>query len=322
VKFLIPIYSRHLSHATVRSALINASRCRLPGLAAEMAYNAMLAMFPLILTVMTAVGLFNHSSQLIFQAIMDQLRQVAPAEAVVLVDTFVRDISTGKNISVFSLSFLATVWAATGAIGAAMTALDLSHRGGPGKLRPFWKNKLISLLLMLVLLSLVGIACGVLFFSGLVVREMAMQAGSLGLHPLRSLLLWLWSLFTWPISFGLILIANMLLYRYGPSQRRLGTPLFPGALSASLLWLLVSAGLRLYLQHFGHYNQAYGAVGAVIVLLLWLWLSSLALLFGDQINIALYEAMKSATTLSATTPSTVAPLELPAGQEIPSEQKG
>ncbi|MBD2101798.1 YihY/virulence factor BrkB family protein [Leptolyngbya sp. FACHB-261] len=285
-----PDYIHHLSPKIFRSALVNAAKQRLPGLASEMAYSTMLALFPAILAALTAVGLFG-SSQATFDAIMGRLQQIAPQEVLVLVQDYVRAISYGHNSGLLSLSFFVALWAASGAVGTAMVALDLSHEVPVSKLRPFWKARLLSLLLMLGMLLLIGLASGVLFFSGLVLTLVATQAGAVGLGPVGSLLLWGWNMLTWPITLGIVTVACMVLYRYGPSVRRKGTPLLPGAVCASLLWVAISGAFRLYVSQFGNYNRVYGAIGAVIVMLLWLWLSSLALLFGDQVNLSLREAM-------------------------------
>jgi membrane protein len=185
-------------------------------------------------------------------------------------------------------------------MGAVMTALDLSHEIPQDRRRPFWRRKLISLVWMLATLGLTGLASLIFLFSASFLRFLAMKARSLAqevggptqLDPLRELGLNLWGILTWPISLGLVVFSCWVLYRFGPSLRRPQMPIWPGAIVASLLWVGVSWGLRIYVEHFGQFNQVYRAVGAVIVLLLWVWLTSLALLFGDQINIALYQAQK------------------------------
>ncbi len=283
---------------TLRLAWENAMRYRLFGLASEMAYSSMLALFPFILTLLTGVGLFIGSSEQAFERLMEQLGQIAPREALALLDRYVRELRFGQNLGLLSLGFLGTLWAASGAMGAVMTALDLSHEIPPDKRRPFWRRKLISLAWMLATLGLTGLASLIFLFSASFLRFLTMQARALAqevggpaqLDPLRELGLNLWALLTWPISLGLVVFSCWVLYRFGPSLRRPQLPIWPGAIVASLLWVGVSWGLRMYVEHFGQFTQVYGAVGAVIVLLLWVWLTSLALLFGDQINIALYQA--------------------------------
>ncbi|MFQ3585282.1 MAG: YihY/virulence factor BrkB family protein [Cyanobacteriota bacterium] len=292
------IPSWELTQLTLRLAWENAMRYRLFGLASEMAYSSMLALFPFILTLLTAVGLFSGSPEETFQRLMASLSRFAPQEALGIVDRYVRDISFGQNRGLFSLSFLGTLWAASGALGGVMTALDLSHEIPQERRRPFWKRKLLSLVWMLATLGLTGLASLIFLFSASFFRFLAIQAGSLPegvagptrLDPFREIWLNLWEVLTLPISLGLIIVSCWVLYRFGPSMRRRKMPILPGAIVASLLWVMVSGGLRFYVGHFGQFNQAYGTVGAVIVLLLWVWLTSLALLFGDQINIALFQA--------------------------------
>ncbi|MCJ2544246.1 YihY/virulence factor BrkB family protein [Thermostichus vulcanus] len=292
------IPSWELVELTLRLAWDNAMRYRLFGLASEMAYSSMLALFPFILTILTAIGLFSGSPEETFQGLMARLSRFAPQEALGIVDRYVRDISFGQNRGLLSLSFLGTLWAASGALGAVMTALDLSHEIPQDRRRPFWKRKLISLVWMLATLGLTGLASLIFLFSASFFRFLAIQAGSLPegvagptrLDPFREIWLNLWEVLTLPISLGLIIVSCWVLYRFGPSMRRRKMPILPGAIVASLLWVMVSGGLRFYVGHFGQFNQAYGTVGAVIVLLLWVWLTSLALLFGDQINIALFQA--------------------------------
>jgi membrane protein len=84
-----------------------------------------------------------------------------------------------------------------------------------------------------------------------------------------------------------------LVYRYGPSKCKTNTPLIPGAILAAIFWAIVSAIFRLYVRNFGNYNKVYGAVGAVIVLMLWLWMSAFVLLVGYQLNVTVGEEMKN-----------------------------
>ncbi|HEY9846392.1 MAG TPA: YihY/virulence factor BrkB family protein, partial [Candidatus Caenarcaniphilales bacterium] len=119
-----------------------------------------------------------------------------------------------------------------------------------------------------------------------IIRRVASQSGDF-----ETGLLEVWQLFSWPLALGMIAIAAAFIYRYGPSHWRSGTPILPGAILAALLWATVSGLFRLYVSRFGNYNQAYGAVGAVIVLLLWLYLSALSLLIGAQLNVTIGASM-------------------------------
>ncbi len=272
----------------IPAAIWSAGFYRLPGLAAEMAYNWMLGLFPLILMALTTIGLFSLNPENTYGEIMEQVRRVAPVDAALFVDRFVKEISYGRNFSLFSASFLATLWGASGALSAAMIALDMSHQVPPQVLRSFWHRRVLSILLTIGIMILTGAASFLLFFSGRVLDQIIQRADQFGFNPLREGLAWMGTWLDYPIGMAMLILSCVTLYRFGPSYRLRGIPLVPGALCASVLWILASTGLQLYATNFNNFNRAYGFVGGFIVLLLWLWLSSLVLLLGEQINIAVY----------------------------------
>ncbi|MBD1930580.1 MULTISPECIES: YihY/virulence factor BrkB family protein [Cyanophyceae] len=279
-------FFRHLGWATLKKTFQRVAQRRLTGHSAEMAYNAMLALFPAILAILTAIGLFEFSTST-FDQLASQLSEVAPKEVLFLIEGFVAEISDSRNQGLFSISFLAAIWASSGALSAAMNALDQIHQIPPERTRPFWKAKLISLGLTLGTILLLITASFLVFISDLIVRFVAYQSGLIG-----SGLLAIWRLFSWPMALIIVASAFAFIYRYGPSRWVKGTPIMPGAIVAAVSWAIISALFRLYVSNFGNYNRAYGAVGAVIVLMLWLYMSSLVLLIGDQLNVTVGESMR------------------------------
>ncbi|MBD2003392.1 MULTISPECIES: YihY/virulence factor BrkB family protein [Cyanophyceae] len=279
-------FFRHLGWATLKKTFQRVAQRRLTGHSAEMAYNAMLALFPAILAILTAIGLFEFSTST-FDQLAGQLSEVAPKEVLFLIEGFVQEISQSRNQGLFSISFFAAIWASSGALSAAMNALDQIHQIPPERTRPFWKAKLISLGLTIGTILLLITASFLVFISDLIVRFVAYQSGLLG-----SGLLAIWRLFSWPMALIIVASAFAFIYRYGPSRWVKGTPIMPGAIVAAVSWAIISALFRLYVSNFGNYNRAYGAVGAVIVLMLWLYMSSLVLLIGDQLNVTVGESMR------------------------------
>lgn len=260
---------------------------RLMGLSAEMAYNAMLALFPAILAVLTAIGLFQDFLQDTFRDLVNQLSEVAPEQVLQLLRDFAQEISRTKSQSLFSLSFIFAIWASSGALSAAMNALDQIHRIPTEEARPFWKAKLISLGLTIGSIVLLLIASFLVFISGWLVELATQQSGI-------TILSTIWRLLSWPLALGIVATAFAFIYRFGPSRRSKGTPIMPGAMLAAISWAIISALFRLYVANFGNYNKVYGAVGAVIILLLWLYMTSLVLLLGSQLNVTVGEAMQPA----------------------------
>lgn len=276
----------HLNFATLKQTVQRAGTQRLPGLAAEMAYNAMLAMFPAILAMLTAIGLFQPS-QASFEKLASQLSTVAPQEVLNLINSFVRQISFERNQGLFSLSFVVALWAASGALSAAMTALDQIHQIPAKQARPFWKAKLVSLALTVGAILLFFTASTLVFISDFMIQVIAASQGEI----IKVGMLRAWRTLSYPLALGIVAIAFAFIYRYGPSRWNRGTPIMPGAILAAISWAMLSGAFRLYVSHFGNYNRAYGTLGAVIVLMLWLYLSSLVLLVGDQLNVTVGEAM-------------------------------
>lgn len=277
-------FFRHISWATLKNTLIRVGERRLLGLSAEIAYNTMLSLFPAILAILTAIGLFEESLQSTFKQLAVQISKVAPDEALFLIRDFSREITQSKNTGLFSISFVVAIWAASGALSAAMTALDQIHQIPPKQTRPFWKAKLISLGLTIGTILLLLLASFLVFISDLILKFLVSESGF-------SFLLSIWRLLSWPLALCIVSAAFAFVYRYGPSRWDSGTPMMPGAVLAAISWAILSALFRLYVSNFGNYNQAYGAVGAVIVLLLWLYMSAVVLLVGDQLNVTVGEAM-------------------------------
>jgi membrane protein len=280
----VPFF-RHLRWTTLKKTFARVGQRRLLGLSSEIAYNAMLSLFPAILAVLTAIGLFEESLQATFKQLAAQLSQVAPDEALVLIRNFSGQITQTRNTGLFSISFVVAIWAASGALSAAMTALDQIHQIPPEQTRPFWKAKLVSLGLTIGTILLLVTASFLVFLSDLLLNFFVFQSR-------LSFLLAIWRLLSWPLALGIVATAFAFVYRYGPSRWNSGTPMLPGAVLAAVLWAILSALFRLYVANFGNYNQVYGAVGAVIVLMLWLYMSAAVLLVGDQLNVTVGEAMQ------------------------------
>ncbi|MDZ8070246.1 MAG: YihY/virulence factor BrkB family protein [Nostoc sp. DedQUE08] len=277
----------HLNWRTIKKTFSRTIERRLFGLASEIAFNAMLSLFPAILAIITAIGLLAESLQNTFKQLAAQLSQILPEQALELIRDFATtEITNSKNSGLFSLSFVLAIWTASGAVSTAMTALDQIHQIPSENIRPFWKAKLVSLGLTVGTMLLLVLASFSVFTSdwllGIVVRE----------NSSLIFLLHLWLLLRWPLALSIVAVAFGFVYRYGPSQWNSGTPMMPGAILAAVFWAMLSALFRLYVANFGNYNKVYGAVGAVIVLMLWLSMSAAVLLIGDQLNVTVGEDMR------------------------------
>jgi membrane protein len=287
-KTLFVSFFRHLNWRVLKQTFTRTTERRLLGLGSEIAFNAMLSLFPAIIALLTAIGLFEESLQATFKQLAAQISQVAPEEVLVLIRDFAaREITNSRNGGLFSLSFVIAIWTASGAISTAMTAFDQIHQIPAEKIRPFWKAKLVSLGLTVGTILLLVLASFLVFVSDLLLRMVVNENGYL------LFLLHLWQLLRWPLALGIVATAFGLVYRYGPSVWNSGTPMMPGAILAAIFWAILSGLFRAYVANFGNYNKVYGAVGTVIVLMLWLWMSAAVMLVGDQLNVTVGEQMRS-----------------------------
>ncbi|MDP5017549.1 MAG: YihY/virulence factor BrkB family protein, partial [Dolichospermum sp.] len=161
-------FFRHLTWRILKKTFAKTIETRLLGLAAEIAFNAMLSLFPAILALLTAIGLFAASLRNTFIQLVTELSKIVPQDAWILIRDFATDeIANSKNSSLFSLSFVLALWTASGAINTAMTALDRIEKIHPKKMRPFWHSKLISLGLTIGTILLLVVASFLVFISDL-----------------------------------------------------------------------------------------------------------------------------------------------------------
>ena len=269
----------------IRRVIRTTFRQRLPSLASEMAYNWMLGLFPAILTFLTAIGLFSPLKKT-FANLAGQLTEVAPGGVPELIYGFEKVVTDNQSRGLFSVSFLFAIWASAGAMSAAMRALDQMHQIPLKRRRPFWKARLVSITLTLGTIALLITASTLVFISDWIVQQLvAHSQGDIGYWVSEAR-----GRVRWPLALGFMSSAFAFIYRFGPSQWTIGKPLLPGALLAALSWALVSGLFRLYVTHFG--NFVYSAVATVIVLLLWLWITSLVMLIGDLLNLTAGRAME------------------------------
>ncbi|MBV8882894.1 MAG: YihY/virulence factor BrkB family protein [Chroococcidiopsidaceae cyanobacterium CP_BM_RX_35] len=273
---------------TLKKVVVRIAQRRLPGLSGEIAYNAMFSLFPAILALLAAIGLFKDFLGNTFNGLTAQISQVAPDQALAVIHAVVQEITQTQSSSLFSISFLVAIWVASAALSSAMFAFDQIAQIPQEQVRPFWKAKLISICLTIGTIVLLLLASFLVFISDWLLQLVVSKVNTL------SVLLVIWRLLSWPLALGIVSAAFTFIYRYGPSRWIRGTPIMPGAVLAAVLWAVVSALFRLYVSDIANFNRTYGAIGAVMVLMLWLYLSALVLLVGNELNVTVGEEMRAA----------------------------
>lgn len=249
---------------------------QLPDAAAAIAYYGFLAI-PAVLLI--AVGVFSlFASPSAIETIVERVGRVTPAEAVVLLENGLdRTAQEGGGLTMILVGGLVAVWTASGAANAVMRALNRVY--DTDESRGFVKQRLLGLTMVLV-----GIVAFALVF-GLLVLGPKLSAWIGESVGAEDAVRWAWLLGEWPILLVGLLVAFGAVLFLGPDvERPRWRFLTVGAGIAVALWLAASGGFAIYVSLFGSYNQTWGTLAAVIIMLTWLWLSALALLFAAEVD--------------------------------------
>jgi len=264
------------SRELVRRVLQRASGDDVLGQSAKLSYYLVLAVFPLLIFLVALIGVLAPGSNML-QELLAYWREILPGSAYELVLKTLQEISARAGGGKLSLSLLGTVWAASGGMGAIMDGLNRAYEVKEG--RPWWKAQLLSILLTIALAIFTVIALSIVLY-GNRIGEFAATYVGLGAQFKA-----VWNIVQWPIGLAFVLLAFVLLYRFAPDLHDLELgDVTPGAIVAVVLWLFVSIGLRIYLHYFDHYGATYGSLGAVIVLMLWFYLTGASILIGGEVN--------------------------------------
>jgi membrane protein len=246
-------------------------RNKLSDAAAALTFYGVLSLFPFLLLVVAMAGLAIQPSQV--EALVGALGRALPPALTQLVYAQLAQLTSGPGGGMLTFSALAAVWSATAGVVSLMTALNTAY--GVTERRPLWKVLGIALGMMLAAAVLAPLA-------GLVAVAAPVLADRLG-QPWATLAGWL----RLPVAALLMMVLWGTLYSVLPDTRHRLKLITPGSVVGVLVWLAASLGFSFYVSHFGTFGVTYGALGAIIILLLWMWISSLALMLGAEINAVL-----------------------------------
>lgn len=252
------------------------------GRAAQLSYYALLALFPALIFLTALMGLF--SVERFMPELMSYLRDVVPADALMMVQRFLTQVAEGSGANILSLGALGALWASSSGVTAIMDALNVVF-GVKEDRRPFWRVRLTAILLTIALAGFVILSLGLVLYGPTIGRWVADQMGY-GIA-----FTWIWNVLQWPMIAGFMLIVVGAIYHICPDRRvKRWRWITPGSLFAVVMWLLVSLGFKAYVDNFGNYNKVYGSIAGVIVLMLWFYWSGMVLLLGGEINAEIEKA--------------------------------
>ena len=243
-------------------------------LAAQQAYYFFFALFPALLALISLASFFPIHN--LVGEVQNLLSRVAPQDVIDIVKQQIVKISGGGAGGILTVAFLLTLWSSSSAVVAMTTTLNAAY--DITESRPWWKVRLIAIGLT------VGLAVFILVSATLVIAGPTLAeriADTMGLGPVFE---WTWKIAQWPVVFILVATGVALVYYFAPDAEQQWIWITPGSVLATLLWVAASLGFKFYLANFANYTETYGAIGGVMVLLLWFYVSGIALLVGAELN--------------------------------------
>ena len=246
------------------------------GNAAQVAFYFSFALFPLLLFLMSLLGIILSDKTEWQNQLFQILAQVMPVSAYELVRKTLDEVTSNATGGKLTIGILITLWSASAGIDNMRGTLNQVYN--LKETRSWYWAKLTSLFLTLGIGVLILVALGVIVYG-----DHVLGTGVLGSIYLKEAIKWLSVL-------SVVLLAFALLYNFAPNQDPFEWKwITPGSVIGVILWVLLSGGFRLYLHYFDRYAATYGSLGAVIILMLWLYLTAIVILMGGAINAVLDE---------------------------------
>jgi membrane protein len=258
----------------VRRVVAEVQQDNCAGYAAALAYYFLFALFPFFLFLTALLGYLPIPNLL--DRMMAFLAQVMPGEALSLVEDNVRNLVSQQRGGLLSFGILAALWTSSSAITGISDALNHAYDVEEG--RPFWKVRGMAILLTIGL-SIFLISSIVLLMFGPQIG--GWLAGFVGLGGAFEIA---WNILRWPVILFLVITAVATIYYFAPDVDQHWKWITPGSVFAVVLWLLVSLAFSYYVNNFGSYDKTYGSIGAIIILLTWMYVSGFVILVGGEIN--------------------------------------
>ena len=246
--------------------------------AAALTYYGLLALFPALIAMVSLIGLVGDPKSTT-STLTEIITSIGPKSAAETFSDPIESITSNQSAAGFAFvaGLAVALWSASGYVGAFMRASNIIYETPEG--RPFWKLRPLQLAITLVMVVLMAILALALVLTGPVVDAVA---GPIGLGDTA---VSVWNIAKWPAMVAIFLLMVGVLYYASPNVRLRGFKwVTPGSLVAIVVWAIASAAFAFYVANFGSYDKTYGTLGGLVALLIWFWISNLAILFGHQLN--------------------------------------
>ena len=268
----------HSLLATLKRTVAEFREDNLTDWAAALTYYGLLSLFPMLIALVSIVGLFADP-QSTTQTVTDIVTRIGPESGAQTFSGPIHSIASNRGSAgvLFVLGLATALWSASGYIGTFIRASNVIYETEEG--RPFWKLRPLQLAVTLAMVIMVAAVLLALVLTGPVVRAVADPIG------VGDTAVTVWSYAKWPVLAALFVLMIDLLYYASPNAKLRGFAwVTPGAVLALALWAVASAGFALFVANFGSYDKTYGTLGGVVVLLIWMWITNVAILLGHELN--------------------------------------
>jgi membrane protein len=249
------------------------------GLAAQLAYFFLLSLFPLLLFLVTLLPYLPITQE----DILGVIRDFAPGESMQLIETNINQLSQ-KNGKLLSFGIIATIWSASNGINAIVKALNSAYEVEES--RPFLIARGMAILFTFAMLFVFVVALLLPVFGKLIGIYLFAKFG------LSDEFMSIWNTLRWLVSSIILFIVFTGLYWIAPNKKLKCITVVPGAIFATIGWILSSLAFSYYVTNFGNYSATYGSIGAIIVLMIWFYLTGVIIIIGGEIN-AIFSKYKS-----------------------------
>jgi membrane protein len=242
--------------------------------AAALAYYLILSMFPAAIFLLSLLPYLPVAH--LQQAIMDFLHQALPEQSAAMFQSIISGVVSQKQGGLLTFGLVLALWSGSSGIYAIMQQLNITYDVKEG--RPFWKARGTALFLLVLFFLLIIGGFALVVFGGVIQDALA------GLVGRNEMLLAFFAALRWVIIAVCLLLGFALIYHFGPDVEQQFRFVSPGSIAGVVLLALCSLGFRYYIARFSDYNATYGSLGAIIIMLVWLYIAGLVLLIGSEIN--------------------------------------
>ena len=250
------------------------------GLAAQTAYYFFFSLFPLLLFAAPVIGLIGDQERIV-RWVMAQLATTVPPDAIEFLSGIVEEVVFAPGApGLMSVGLVLAAWTGSNVFNALIDALNRAYDVAEG--RPWWKKRLVALASVVISGLILAIVSTVMLAGPEIVRWVERTT------PLGPAAAGAWMVLQYPVAFAFLVGMMYLIYYSLPNLRQDKRQVLVGAVAAAIVWVLVTLLFRAYVTNFGNYNKTYGTLGAVIVLLTWMYLTMLVILAGGELNAELH----------------------------------